>query len=225
LTDRDDRFTEQLWEAIVPIYEAILAHPFVEGLTDGRLSRDRFAFYIVQDSIYLRTFAKALSALAARAPDGESTRMFNRHAADAIAVEQSLHDGFVVELGLHPEQVDRAEPSPSNRAYCDFLMASALGLPFHDGLAAVLPCYWIYQRVGQALLPKGSPDPLFSKWIDTYGGEEFDEVVREVLGLTDRIAPGLTEEQRSAMTSRFVTGTRYEWMFWDSAYRLERWPV
>jgi thiaminase/transcriptional activator TenA len=227
VADDDDhaRFTEELWDAIGPIFEAILRHPFVTGLTDGRLTRDRFAFYVVQDAIYLRSFARALSSLAASAPDARATAMFNRHASDAIAVEQSLHEGFVGDLGLHPEQVGTAEPSPSNQAYCDFLLASARGRPFHEGLAAVLPCYWIYQRVGKGLLPQGSPDPLYRRWIDTYGGEQFDAVVREVRELTDRVASELTEAQRLAMRSRFVLASRYEWMFWDSAYRLQRWPV
>lgn len=221
----DTRFTEQLWNAIVPIYDAILEHPFVSGLTDGRLPRDRFAFYVVQDAIYLRTFARALSVLASLGPDSNATRMFNHHASDAIAVEQSLHDGFLAELGLHPEQTGQTEACPSARAYCDFLMASTTNQPFHEGLAAVLPCYWIYQRVGQELLPKGSPNPLYQRWIDTYGGEQFDEVVQQVLDLTNRIAPTLTDDQRDRMTERFVLGTRYEWMFWDGAYQLQRWPV
>ena len=225
MADTDARFTDTLWEAIGPIYEAILRHPFVTGLTDGRLTRDRFAYYVVQDALYLRSFARALSSLASSAPDEGATAMFNRHASDAIAVERSLHEGFLGDLGLHPEQVDSAEPSPSNRAYCDFLTASALGRPFHEGLAAVLPCYWIYQRVGAGLLPEGSPDPLYRKWIDTYGGGEFDEVVREVRSLADRVAAELTEAQREAMRDRFVVASRYEWMFWDSAYRLQRWPV
>ncbi|MEW4570210.1 thiaminase II [Tautonia sp. JC769] len=221
----DAQFTDRLWNAILPIYDAILGHPFVTGLTDGRLSRDRFAFYVVQDAVYLRTFARALSVLASTAPDSGATSMFNRHASDAIAVEQSLHEGFLAELGLHPQQVDEAEACPNARAYCDFLMASTACHPFHEGLAAVLPCYWIYQRVGQQLLPKGSPDPLYQRWLETYGGEQFDEVVNQVLRLTDRIAETLTDEQRARMTSRFVVGTRYEWMFWDGAYHLQRWPV
>ncbi|QDV36619.1 thiaminase II [Tautonia plasticadhaerens] len=225
MADSNAPFTDALWEAIGPIYGAILGHPFVSGLTDGRLTRDRFAYYVVQDALYLGSFARALSALAASAPDGEATAMFNRHAGDAIAVERSLHDGFLGDLGLHPEQVDSATPSPTTQAYCDFLLASSLGRPFHQGLAAVLPCYWIYQRVGRELLPKGSPDPIYRRWIDTYGGDRYDEVVREVLALTDRVAVELTGPQRDAMQDRFVLAGRYEWMFWDAAYRLERWPV
>lgn len=218
-------FTQQLWEAARPVYEAILQHPFVKGLADAELPRDRFQFYVVQDSLYLREFARCLAALASRAPDPETLSMLNRHASDSMQVEKSLHDSFLAEFGMHPEQVDAAPVAPSNRAYCDFLLASALGRPFHEGLAAVLPCYWIYQRVGQQLLSKGSPDSLYRRWIETYASDEFDRTVREILDRTDRLAATLTEAQRADMTGRFVTASRYEWMFWDAAWQLQRWPV
>ncbi len=221
------KFSESLWIDIEPIYKAILEHPFVEGLTDGSLPRDRFAFYVVQDALYLAEFAKALSTLAAKAPDGDSLVMFSRHATDALKVEEALHEGFVRDLGLHPEQVRATPLAPTNQAYTDFLIASTQGRPFEEGLAAVLPCYWIYQRVGQELLAKakGSPEPLYQRWIETYGGEEFDLVVQEVLTLTDQVAPGLSERQQLAMRQRFVLASRYEWMFWDMAFQMQRWPV
>jgi len=34
--------TRQLWAAIAPIYDAILAHPFIRSLADGTLARDSF---------------------------------------------------------------------------------------------------------------------------------------------------------------------------------------
>lgn len=220
-----EKFSESLWASIEPIYGAILEHPFVKGLTDGTLPRDRFAFYVVQDALYLGVFARALAALASKAPDGDSLSMFCRHATDALKVEEALHEGFVRDLGLHPEQVRTTPLAPSNQGYSDFLIASTQSRPFEEGLAAVLPCYWIYQRVGQELLPKGSPDPLYQRWIETYGGEEFDEVVREVLTLTDQVAPTLVEAQRLAMRQRFVLASRYEWMFWDMAFQMQRWSV
>ncbi len=54
---------------------------------------------------------------------------------------------------------------------------------------------------------------------------EFAEIVRAVLDLTDRLAPALGEPEREAMRRHFLTTSRYEWMFWEMAYRLESWPI
>jgi thiaminase/transcriptional activator TenA len=216
--------TSSLWEQAQPIYAAIQRHPFVTGLTAGTLQRDRFAFYITQDALYLRHFARCLMALGASAPP-EATALFGRHATDALKVEQDLHEGVVRALGLHAEQVRGAAQAPTCLAYTSFLLAGAFGRPFHEGLAAILPCYWIYQKLGKELLAKGSPEPLYQRWIATYGGEPFDKAVREILDLADATGARLTEAERSPMRNRFLTACRYEWMFFDMAHSLERWPV
>ncbi len=218
-------FTSELWQSIEPIYGAILRHPFITGLTDGSLPRESFRFYAVQDALYLREFARALSVAAARAPQDDWIVMFNEHAAGALRVERALHESFFAEWGLSPEAVAATPLAPTNLAYTSYLLATAYGSPFHEGLAALLPCYWIYWEVGKALERAGSPEPLYARWIGTYASQEFGGLVRAVLDATDRIAAGLTPAQRDAMRRHFVTTSRYEWMFWDMGHRREAWPV
>jgi len=107
---------------------------------------------------------------------------------------------------------------PSNLAYTSYLLSVAYGGSFAEALGAVLPCYWIYWEVGKALARRRSPEPLYQRWIDTYGGEEFAEIVRAVLALTDRLGMRMSEDEREAMTERFQVTSRYEWMFWDMGY-------
>jgi thiaminase (transcriptional activator TenA) len=218
-------FTKELWAAMEPIYAAILQHPFLRGLTDGTLPRESFRFYAVQDALYLREFARALSVAAARAPEDDWIIMFNEHATTALRVERALHEGFFREFGLTPEAVAATPLAPVNQAYTSYLLAVAYGAPFHENVAALLPCYWIYWEVGKTLERAGSPEPLYSRWIATYASEEFGAVVRAVLGAVDAVAARLGAVEREAMRRHAVTTTRYEWMFWDMGYRRERWPV
>ncbi len=218
-------FTGELWRSIEPIYAAILVHPFVRGLTDGSLSRERFRFYAVQDALYLRDFARALALTAARAPRDEWIIMFSEHAAGALRVERTLHESFFGEWGLTPSAVANTPLAPTNLAYTSYLMAVAQGTPFHEGLAALLPCYWIYWEVGTALERAGSSDPLYTRWIGTYAAEEFGSLVKAVLEVTNEMAASLTPAQQEAMRRHFLTTSRYEWMFWDMGWRREAWPV
>ncbi|HYZ02745.1 MAG TPA: thiaminase II [Candidatus Binatia bacterium] len=217
--------TTALWERIEPIYARILAHPFVTGLTEGSLDRSAFRFYIVQDAHYLRDYARALGLLAARAPEEDQILLFCRHAVGAIEVERQLHEGFFQEFGLSAADVDRTPVAPTNLAYTSYLLRVAHGGSWPEALGAVLPCYWIYWEVGKALLEKGSPDPLYRRWIEAYGGEDFGEVVDAVLGVTDRVGERIGEAERRRLSDHFETTSRYEWMFWDMGYRQEAWPV
>ena len=218
-------FTGALWQAIEPIYAAILAHPFLRGLTDGSLSHEAFRFYAVQDALYLRDFARALSLAAAHAPREDWIIMFNEHAAGALLVERALHESFFKEWGLAPEAVAVTPLAPTNLAYTSYLLAVAHGAPFHEAVAALLPCYWIYWEVGKTLERAGSRDPLYARWIGTYASEEFGAVVRAVLACTDTLAGALREDERERMRGHFITTSRYEWMFWEMGWRLEAWPV
>src|SRR5215831_8824642 len=214
-------FTRDLWRSIEPIYGAILRHPFVTGLTDGTLPASSFRFYALQDALYLRDFARALSLAAARAPRDEWIIMFNEHAAGALKVERVLHESFFKDFGLTVEQVAATPLAPTNLAYTSYLLAVAHAAPFHEAMAALLPCYWIYWEVGKELERSGSPDPLYARWIGTYASAEFGSVVQAVLDCTDSIGRQLGPAERDAMTRHFVTTSRYEWMFWDMGLRRE----
>ena len=218
-------FTDDLWRAIDTIYAAILRHPFLTGLRDGSLPRECFRFYAVQDALYLREFARGLSIAAARAPRDEWIIMFNEHAAEALRVERALHESFFQEFGLSAADVAATPLAPTNAAYTSYLLAIAYGRPFHEAVAALLPCYWIYWEVGKALERGGSTDPLYARWIGTYASEAFGDVVRGVLAATNAMADVLGPEARDAMRRHFVTTSRYEWMFWDMGHRREAWPV
>ena len=95
----------------------------------------------------------------------------------------------------------------------------------YEAIAALLPCYWIYWEVGKELERRGSPNPLYAKWIGTYASEQFGGAVRAVLDVTDQTATSVSEIDRAAMRRHFQTTSRYEWMFWDMGWRRESWPV
>jgi thiaminase (transcriptional activator TenA) len=138
-------------------------------------------------------------------------------------VERQLHGSLLADLGIDPGAAAAAEPAPANLAYTSYLLAATATGSYAEGVGTVLPCYWIYWEVGKHLVKRGSPDPRYQRWIDTYGGEEFGATVREVLAVTDALT--LTEAERAAVHRHFRVTARYEWMFWDMGYRRETWPV
>ena len=152
-------------------------------------------------------------------------RDVRRARGGAITVEKSLHDGFLKDFGLPEDAVDRVPATPTTLAYTSYLLRVASLSDYHEVLAAGLPCYWIYERVGKTLLENVYPEPRYQKWIDTYGGEDFGALVEAVLNLTDKACEGLSPEHRARAIEAFVTTARYEWMFWDAAWRREDWPV
>jgi len=221
----DDSFSARLWDSIGDIYRAILVHPFITGLTDGTLPAESFAFYVAQDALYLQDYARALAAVGSRAPTSGAMQMFARHAADAVTAELELHTTLLTELGISPTDANRVEQAPTNRGYTSYLLATAHTGSYAEGVAAVLPCYWIYWEVGKELQRLGSPDPRYQRWISTYAGPEYGAVVASVIAEVDRIAPTVSAAERALMSRHFTTTSRYEWMFWQAGFTRESWPV
>ena len=219
------QFTAELWQSIDPIYRAILDHPFLKGLTDGSLPEASFRYYIVQDALYLRDFARCLAVAAAKSPEDAWCEMFSEHAKMALVVERALHESFFAGWGLTEDAVYQTPVAPTNLAYTSYLIRVAYSSPFEELLAALLACYWIYWEVGKNLEAKGSRNPLYQRWIDTYASEEYATVVQQVLGVMNQSVADLPESRLAPLRRHFTTTSRYEWMCWDAAYRLEAWPV
>jgi thiaminase/transcriptional activator TenA len=219
------KFTDFLWDSIGGVYKKILEHPFIQGLTDGSLSEEAFVFYAVQDALYLRDFARGLAILGAKAPEDRWLMMFAEHARDTIQVERALHESFFRDWKLTEEEVYKTPPAPNNLLYTSYLLKVAYERPFHEGMGAFLPCYWIYGEVGKELEKRGSPKELFLRWIQTYASEEFDYIVQQVLKVMDEISLKLTDSEKSMVREHFVTTSKMEYLFWDMGFSQQRWPV
>lgn len=217
-------FRRELRREHGPLFEAIAEHPFVRGVGDGTLAKECFAYFLSQDVLYLDEFAKVLAA-GARLADGPETRqLFLEHAANVRNVEQRLHETLLPLLGVDAEAVRAEEPKPGTLAYTSHLHQAANG-PLPLLVAAVLPCYWVYAEVGEMLLDREPAEPVYRTWVESYASPEFAEGVRAQLALVDRLARDAGESLRAAMHRAFRRSLRYEWMFWDQAYRLADWPV
>ena len=213
-------FTDELWEEIAPIKKAIDQGQFVRGLGDGSLSQDKFNYYMVQDALYLAAYAKALAGLATFAHDPDDLVFWAEASANSIKVERELH-------ASHVDVMAAATPSPTCRAYSDFLAAQLASGEYGIAAAAVLPCFWIYQVVGTELLDTAGDleKRPCGDWIGLYANPVIAEETKIVRGIVDRVAEGVLELQRQRMRDAFVQASRYEWMFWDAAWRMETWPI
>ncbi|MCW6507124.1 TenA family protein [Lichenifustis flavocetrariae] len=199
--------------------------PFNRELMAGTLRQGVFQHYMIQDAHYLIVFAQALAVAAAKADTPSLILQLSESAATAVAVERDLHDRYFRQFGLNAEQVTQTEMSPTCHHYCAFLLATAFREPLPVLLAALLPCFWIYREVGRHIFGSAAPDNPYRAWIDTYASPEFATAVDRMIEATDLLAAPASAAIRESMDRVFTRAVQFEWMFWDSAYRLEQWPV
>ena len=225
MSSTTESFSRAAWKQNADTYDVIRTMPFNAELAAGTLSEARFKHYITQDAHYLIGFGRALTLAAAKAPDPDRIVQFAKSAEGAIVVERALHGSFFERYGITPEIFAQTPLSPACHHYVSYLIATAYGEPYEVVLGAVLPCFWIYAEVGRDIHARAAPKNPYQAWIDTYAGEEFHAAVRAVIAATDEVAQDASPRLRARMHGAFTRATQLEWIFWDSAYRLETWPV
>ncbi len=212
------KWSEEVWKEVEGIYYDILELPFVKELTAGTLSRERFLFYIRQDAYYIENYSKVLAHIASRLPKKEWREDFLKFALEGILVENAMHSSFadICSCEIHP--------SPTCLLYCSYESSKGLE-PVEIETAAVLPCFWIYMLVGNEIQKRSKTYNPYAKWIETYADESFANSTARAIAICNQLASNTTEEIRLKMTEAFVKASKMEWMFWDSAYNLERWKI
>jgi thiaminase/transcriptional activator TenA len=221
-----EKFSAVLRHRSQRIWQAIERHPFLRELQAGTLPMDRFAYFVLQDYVYLLDFAQVLCQGAAKSPDLETLELFARHALGAVEVERSFHANFGKTLGLSREQLDRVRKGPITQAYIGHLQSVARSGSLSEIVAAVLPCYWIYGEAGRRLQKRAPSKPkIYREWIETYASEDFWKPVREQIQLMDALGGATKPGEKKLLLDHFILSSRYEFMFWEQAYRLEQWPI
>ena len=221
-------FSAQAWTSVESWFRRITEHPFLAQLADGSLPEPVFIRYLVDDAHYLTGYGSALAALAARAGDPQDGAMLAGAAAGAVAAERGLHRGFLIPRGIDPDAAGAAEATPTCTAYIESLRAASVLAPQGVGMAAVLPCFRVYAEVGSWITRHPSAtagDHPYRAWIDTYADPAFAESVRTAEAYADRLSAAAGEQERGAMLEAYRRSTRFEWMFWDAAWRGEQWPT
>ena len=182
---------KELWERNRDLADACLAHPFVQGIASGDLSRQRFQVYVAQDACFLEAFARAYALALAKSPDREGITVF-KDLLVGVFEELTLHEGYAGRWGVSLE----AEPLPSTSTYCDFLLRTASLEPVGHTAAAMAPCMRLYAFLGQQLAPKLNPESPYREWVETYSSRDLEALASRLDGLIDRFGgePGRLEQ-------------------------------
>jgi len=220
-------FSELLRKDVAPVWNAIFKHAFIVEMSEGVLPLDKFKFFIMQDYVFLIEFSRGLAVAASKAHEIEDLQRFIEFLHATTTIEVGSLRRLANELGIATEELEKVHPTPTTYAYTRHILSVAHCGSFGEFVAAILPCMWSYQELGERIRDskKLQQHPVYSKWTVTYRSKEYKELVNWLRSLIDRLARDASRPERSRMREHFVIGSRYEYMFWDMAYKLEMWPV
>ena len=216
-----ESFSEQLRVEAEPIWTRIFAQPFLREIKDGTLPLAKFRYYLGQDYLYLEGFARTVALALAKAPDSRTLEELSHRVM--TPVERPLHHKLLAQAGLTLEDIGKVVPSPTNTAYMDHMLKTASLYGLGPTAAALLPCPWTYHELRNAL--GQSEHSLYRQWTEFYVSGLLQNSVDAWRGFVDEAAREAGPRELETMRKAFLISSRYEYMFWDMAYRQEQWPV
>jgi thiaminase/transcriptional activator TenA len=137
-----------------------------------------------------------------------------------------LHRSYAAEFGIGHEELEAEVAAPTTRAYTDYLLRVSTMGDFSELVAVLLPCMWGFSEIGQRLARQPRPrDERYAKWVEMYSSPEFVELAVWCRDLLDRLVNGLPERELLKLEETFLTSSRFEWSFWEMAWKMERWAI
>ncbi|AUO12771.1 MULTISPECIES: thiaminase II [Priestia] len=220
------KFSERLYEKLQPIWRQNHNHPFVQGMGDGTLEKEKFRFYMIQDYLYLIDYAKLFAIGAMKATDVQTMGKFAALLDSTLNEEMSLHREYAKKFEISEKELEKAQPSPTTLAYTHYMLHVGQSGTLAELVAALLPCMWSYWEIGKELSEKpGANNEFYREWIEMYSSEEFGELATWCINLFDSLTEDKSEAELEKLEEIFLNTTRFEYMFWDMAYNEAMWPI
>lgn len=143
--------SERLLNASKTIWDAYNEHPFVLGIQNGTLERDKFRYYIMQDFLYLKDYAKTYAVGVAKAKSVETANLFAKY-INVMNGELDVHKGYMGKFAVTQEEIDAMKPSLDNLSYTSYMVRVAYDESEVEVLAAVLSCAYSYEVIAKKIV-------------------------------------------------------------------------
>ncbi len=207
------------------LWQTIFAHPFVTGIGDGSLSRERYEFFLKQDYIYLIDFSRVFALASVKAQQLEDMSYFATLLDATLNTEMALHRKTCAEVGIPSKELEKTEPAMITTAYTNFLVRTCYEGSMLDILSVLLPCAVGYTEIGRRLKTENPPaDPFYREWIDTYSSDEFVAFANWLIDKANLNAEGTSRETKKRLQRFYILSARFEYLFFDMSWNMEMWP-
>jgi len=224
------RSTETLFsrlrDACAEDWAAYTGHEFVRRLADGTLPDECFRHYLIQDYLFLIHFARAYALAAYKAETLDDIRQAAAAVSAIVDTEMGLHVDYCAKWGLTEADMAATPEATATMAYTRYVLERGAAGDILDLYVALAPCVVGYGEIGERLAADpartrdGNP---YVEWVETYAGEDYQNVARAAVAQLDRLAEARSSPERfDALVKTFRQATRLEADFWQMGLTLAK---
>lgn len=216
-------FMEGILRQNMPVWDKCTAALFVQDMKDGKLSVENFKEYMIQDSIYLKNYARVYGKAIYHAETLKEIQLYYSILNFVTDAESVVRLNYLRQFGTTDDEIEFIDLLPENRNYIDFLFEIAERGNGCEILMAVLPCMLSYSYIFRKLADE--PESRKSKYwdfIQDYADDRYAESCREWCDFADKKCGSLSEADRKKLGGIFEKASYLELDFWNMVYRRKK---
>lgn len=219
------KLTDQMSAAVDDIRADYYTHPFVKGIEDGTLDREKFRYYIKQDYLYLIEYTKVFGIGIAKAKSTEVIKLFASYIQLLTDGEMDIHRGYMGKFGVTEEELADTSRALDNLSYTSYMLRVAYEEGEAEVLAAILSCAYSYEMIARNIV-KNNPDSVnhefYGDWIKGYLSDEYRKANVVLFEMLEKLTAHYDDEQKRHIVDIYVACSRYELAFWNLSWNMSK---
>lgn len=217
------RKVDELIAAAKDIWAGFDEHPFVRGIADGSLDKEKFKYYMIQDYLYLIDYARVFALGTVKADDSGTMKLCAGYVKQILDGEMDIHKGYMARLGISLEEAEHTPVALDNLSYTSYMLRVAYDGGAAEVMAAILSCAVSYEVIGRHIVendPGAADHEFYGEWIRGYSAPEYAEANRVLEDLTEELIADCSDKHFEKLKEIFINCSRYEGSFWDMAWEM-----
>ena len=197
-------------------WEDSLDSDFVRGIADGTLDEKTFKHYIIQDTLYLKEYARVFSIAMYRAKSLEEMKVYYGLMSFVNDSEDARRLDYLKEFGITQAEVEAVLPKRATKEYYEFMLKMGEEGDTAEILMATLPCtlgyYWIFTN-----LVNRNPqikDGKYWEFAKDYITDAYGSSCQLWKEYVNKICDGISIERKEHLKQIFKEGSLHELDFW-----------
>jgi len=202
------------------IWDKCADTPFLREMQTGTLPFDCFKEYMIQDSIYLKYYARVYGKAIYHATTLRDIQLYYSVLNFVTDTESAVRLNYLTQFGMTDDDIELIAPLPENQNYIDFLMKTAECGNECEMIMAVLPCMLSYSYIFRKLAAQPeSKKSRYWDFIQDYADDLYAESCKEWCDFADNKCEKLTKSEQEKLSDIFEKASLLELDFWNMAYQ------
>lgn len=213
-------FMNQVIQDSIPIWDACVRTPFIQELANGTLPFAKFKGYMIQDSLYLKSYARVYGKAIYHSAALRDIQLYYDMLSFVTDTESAVRLNYLKQFRMTDDDIEHIAPLPENRAYIRFLMNAAEKADIPQIIMAVFPCMLSYSYIFQkvAKMPRSSRS-RYADFIADYAEKGYADRCKQWCLFADEKCRTLDSKEKGRLLSTFRSASLLELDFWNMAYK------